>query len=163
VLENIVWSNFFVQLVAFLILFLLLQRYAFKPLFGIMEQRRQMVQEQMQSAEKNRAEADQYIEEQKQALQQARKEAFEIVELARTTGSKQADEIVKAARDESNRLKEAAIRDIEAEKNNALAALKAQVSGLSVLIASKIIEKQVDEQSQKQLVDQYLQDVGNKS
>ncbi|WP_256759192.1 F0F1 ATP synthase subunit B [Cohnella sp. WQ 127256] len=162
-IEKIVWSNFFVQLVAFLILFLLLQRYAFKPLFGIMEKRRQMVQEQMEGAQKNRTEADQYIEEQKQALQQARKDAFEIVEQAKTMGSRQADEIVKAAQSESTRLKETAIRDIEAEKNKAIAELKAQVSGLSVLIASKIIEKQVDEQSQKQLVDQYLSKVGNKS
>nr|WP_306220423.1 F0F1 ATP synthase subunit B [Cohnella sp. WQ 127256] len=150
-------------MVAFLILFLLLQRYAFKPLFGIMEKRRQMVQEQMEGAQKNRTEADQYIEEQKQALQQARKDAFEIVEQAKTMGSRQADEIVKAAQSESTRLKETAIRDIEAEKNKAIAELKAQVSGLSVLIASKIIEKQVDEQSQKQLVDQYLSKVGNKS
>ena len=162
-LESILWENFLVQLIAFVILFLLLQRYAFKPLFGIMEKRRQMVLEQMNSAEKNRTEADQYIEEQKQALQQARKEAFEIVEQAKSMGSRQADEIVKAAQNESTRLKDEALRDIEAEKNNAIAALKAQVSGLSVLIASKIIEKQVDEQSQKQLVDQYLQDVGNKS
>ncbi|BBI36229.1 F0F1 ATP synthase subunit B [Cohnella abietis] len=162
-LESIVWSNFFVQLVAFVILFLLLQRYAFKPLFDIMEKRRQMVLEQMNSAEKNRTEADQYIEEQKQALQQARKEAFEIVEQSKSMGSRQADEIIKAAQNESTRLKEDALRDIEAEKNNAIASLKAQVSGLSVQIASKIIEKQVDEQSQKQLVDKYLQDVGNKS
>jgi F-type H+-transporting ATPase subunit b len=160
---NIIWSNFFVQLVAFIILFLLLQRFAFKPLFGIMEQRRQMVLEQMNSAEKNRAEADQFIEEQKQALQQARKEAHDIIEQARVTSSKQADEIVQTARNESSRIKEEALREIEAEKNKAVAALRAQVSGLSVLIASKIIEKQVDEQSQKELVDQYLQNVGKQS
>jgi F-type H+-transporting ATPase subunit b len=128
-----------------------------------MEKRRQLVQEQMESAQNNRSAAERLIEEQKQALQQARKEAYDIIELAKTTGSKQADNIVQAARSESNRIKEDAIRDIETEKNKAIAALKAQVSGLSVLIASKIIEKQVDEQSQKQLVDQYLQDVGNKS
>jgi len=160
---NIVWSNFFVQLVAFLILFLLLQRYAFKPLFGMMEKRRQMVMEQMDSAQKNRAEADKYIEEQKQALQQARKEAFEIIEQARTTSSRQADDILKAAQSESTRLKEEALRDIEAEKTKAIASLKAQVSGLSVLIASKIIEKQVDEKTQQELVDKYLQEVGKQS
>ncbi|MCD9022247.1 F0F1 ATP synthase subunit B [Cohnella silvisoli] len=160
---SIVWSNFFVQLVSFAILFWLLSRFAFKPLFSVMEKRRQLVQEQMESAQNNRTDAERLIEEQKQALQQARKEAYDIIEQAKTTGSKQADEIVLAARNESNRIKEDAIRDIETEKNKAVAALKAQVSGLSVLIASKIIEKQVDEQSQKQLVDQYLQDVGNKS
>ena len=160
---NIVWSNFFVQLIAFLILFFLLQRFAFKPLFGIMEKRRQMVLEQMESAQKNRAEADQYIEEQKQALQQARKEAYDIVEQAKSVASKQADDIVATARNEAVRLKEEAVRDIEAEKNKAISALRAQVSGLSVLIASKIIEKQIDEQTQQQLVDQYLEQVGNKS
>jgi F-type H+-transporting ATPase subunit b len=160
---NIVWSNFFVQLISFAILFFLLQRYAFKPLFGVMEKRRQMVLEQMGSAQKNRDEANQYIEEQKQALQQARKEAYDIIEQAKSTGSKQADDIVQAARNESNRVKEEAIRDIEGEKNKAVAALREQVSGLSVLIASKIIEKQVDEQAQQQLVEKYLQEVGNKS
>ncbi|WP_239615794.1 F0F1 ATP synthase subunit B [Cohnella mopanensis] len=160
---SITWSNFFIQLVSFAILFWLLSRFAFKPLFGVMEKRRQLVQEQMDNAQTNRADAERLIEEQKQALQQARKEAHDIIEQARTTGSRQADEIVQAARNESNRIKDEAVREIEAEKNKAVAALKAQVSGLSVLIASKIIEKQVDEQSQKQLVDQYLQNVGNKS
>lgn len=160
---KILWENFLIQAISFGILFLLLQRYAFKPLFGIMEKRRQLVKEQMESAQKNRDEAAQYIEEQKQALQQARKEAYDIIERAKATGSKQADAIIEAARSEASRLKEEALRDIEAEKNKAVAALKAQVSGLSVLIASKIIEKQIDEQTQKQLVEQYLQEVGNKS
>ncbi|WP_276353476.1 F0F1 ATP synthase subunit B [Cohnella caldifontis] len=160
---NFVWENFVIQLVAFLILFLLLQRFAFKPLFGIMEKRRQSVLEQMENAQKNRDEANKFIEEQKQALQQARKEAYDIIEQAKSTGSKQADAIIEAARGEASRLKEEALRDIENEKNKAVAALRAQVSGLSVLIASKIIEKQVDEQTQQQLVEQYLQEVGNKS
>lgn len=158
-----VWENFVIQVIAFGILFWLLQRFAFKPLFGIMEKRRQMVLEQMESAQKNRDEANQLIEEQKQALQQARKEAYDIIEQAKSTGSKQADAIIEAARSEAARLKDEALRDIENEKNKAVAAVKAQVSGLSVLIASKIIEKQIDEQTQQQLVEQYLQQVGNQS
>lgn len=160
---TIVWSNFFIQLIAFAILFLLLRKFAFKPLFGVMEKRRQMVLEQIENAQKNQEEANRYIEEQKQALQQARKEAYDIIEQAKQTGSRQAEEIIQAARNEANRLKEDALRDIESEKNKAVAALRAQVSGLSVLIASKIIEKQIDEQSQQQLVEQYLQQVGSKS
>ena len=91
---DIVWSNFFIQLVAFLILYWLLSRYAFGPLFGIMEQRKQLVKEQMNSAESSRKQAEQIIEEQKQALQQARKEAYDIIEQAKSTSSKQADVIV---------------------------------------------------------------------
>ncbi|MFD0673724.1 F0F1 ATP synthase subunit B [Cohnella sp. GCM10027633] len=160
---NILWENFVIQLVAFAVLFFLLQKYAFKPLFGIMEKRRQMVLEQMESAQKNRSEADQYIEEQRQALQQARKEAYDIIELAKSTGSKQADVIVQSARDEATRLKDEAVRDIETEKNKAVASLRAEVSGLSVKIASKIIEKQVDENAQADIVNKYLDNVGTKS
>lgn len=57
-------------------------------------------------------------------------------------------------------MKEEAVRDIENEKNKAVAALRSQVSAMSVLIASKIIEKQIDEKSQEQLVEHYLKEVG---
>lgn len=160
---SFIWENFLIQIVAFLILLFLLQRFAFKPLFGVMEKRRQMVLDQMETAQKNRDEAQQLLEEQKQALQQARKEAYEIIEQAKSTGAKQAEDIITAARNEAARLKEEALRDIETEKNKAVAALKAQVSGLSVMIASKIIEKQIDEQTQRELVEKYLQEVGNQS
>lgn len=160
---SLVPSTFIIQLIAFALLFWFLQKKAFGPIMGIMEKRRQTVQEQMDSAQTNRADAERLIEEQKQALQQARKEAHDIIEQAKLTGSRQADEIVVAARSESGRLKEEAVRDIETEKNKAIASLKAEVSGLSVLIASKIIEKQVDEQAQAGIVNQYLDNVGNKS
>jgi F-type H+-transporting ATPase subunit b len=157
---HIEWSTFFIQIVAFLILYLLLQKFAFGPLFGMMEKRRQLVKDQIQTAENNRKQAEQLLEEQKQALQQTRKEAHDIIEQAKQTSSKQADDIMSAARQEATRVKEEAIRDIENEKNKAVAALRSQVSAMSVLIASKIIEKQIDEKSQEQLVNHYLQEVG---
>lgn len=159
---DIVWSNFFIQLIAFGILYLLLKRYAFGPLFSIMEQRKQLVKDQLESAEASRKQAEQQLEEQKKALQQARKDAYDIIEQAKSTSSKQAEDIIDTAKSEANRLKEDAVKDIESEKNKAIAALRSQVSGMSVMIASKIIEKQIDEKSQEQLVDQYLKEVGSK-
>lgn len=159
---DIVWSNFFFQLAAFLILMALLAKYAFNPLLSIMEQRKKLVQDQLSNAENNRLSAERILEEQKQALQQARKDAQEIIEQARVTSVKQADDIIAAAKSESARLKDEAVRDIESEKNKAIASLRSQVAGMSVMIASKIIEKQIDEKSQEQLVDQYLKEVASK-
>jgi ATP synthase, F0 subunit b len=156
------WESFVYAIVAFGILYWLLNKYAFGPLFGIMEQRRQLVLQQMNTAEASRKQAESSLEEQKQALQQARKEAYEIIEQSRATSSKQADEIVQTAKSEASRLKEEALKDIESEKNKAIAALRTEVGGMSVKIASKIIEKQIDEKSQEQLVDQYLKEVGSK-
>jgi len=156
------WPSFLYAIIAFALLYFLLNRYAFGPLFSVMEKRRQMIAEQIENAEQSRKQAEQHLEEQKQALQEARREAYDIIEQAKRAGTRQAEEIVQAAREEADRLREQAMRDIESEKNKALSAIKSQVSGLSVLIASKIIEKQIDEQSHKELVEQYLQEVGNR-
>lgn len=156
------WESLVFAAIAFVILYWLLNKYAFGPLFGIMEKRREMVLGELEQAEQNRKDSEKLLAEQKEAIEGARKEAYEIIEQARASSVKQADEVVRQAREEANRLKEDALKDIENEKNKAIAALRSQVAGMSVMIASKIIEKQIDEKSQEQLVDQYLQEVGDK-
>ncbi|MHA7967100.1 F0F1 ATP synthase subunit B [Paenibacillus sp. CAU 1782] len=151
-----------ITIISFILLYLALNKWAFGPLFGVMEKRRQLILEQMNTAESSRKQAEESLQEQKAALDQARKEAYGILEQARSTSSKQAEEIVQTAKNEADRLKDAALKDIESEKNKAIAALRTEVGGISVKIASKIIEKQVDEKSQEQLVDQYLKEVGSK-
>jgi len=159
---DIVWESTLITIFAFLILYWGLNKWAFKPLFGIMDKRREMIREQMNTADASRKQAEEAMSAQKAALDEARKEAYQIIEQARTTSNKQAEEIVLTAKNEATRLKEDAVKDIESEKNKAIAALRTEVGGISVQIASKIIEKQIDEKSQEQLVDQYLKEVGSK-
>ncbi|MEI7025721.1 F0F1 ATP synthase subunit B [Paenibacillus sp. y28] len=154
------WESSVYAIIAFAILYFLLSKYAFGPLMAIMEKRRQLVQGELQQAEQSRLQVEQLLSEQKGAFETARKEAQDIIEQARLTASKQADELVRVAKEEAGRVKEEALRDIENEKNKALASLRSQVSAMSVLIASKIIEKQLDEKSQQELVDHYLKEVG---
>jgi F-type H+-transporting ATPase subunit b len=156
------WESTVIALLAFGLLYLFLNKKIFKPLFGIIDQRRALVQGQINSAEESRKQAELLMEEQKQAIVQAKKDAYTILEQTRATSAKQLEDIVGQAKTEASRLKEEALKDIENEKNNAVAALRSQVSALSVMIASKIIEKQVDEKSQEQLVEHYLKEVGGK-
>ena len=118
---------------------------------------------EIETAEANRKQSEQLLQEQKQALEKARQEAFDIIEQARQTSTRQAEEILAQARQEANRIKEDALKEIENEKRKAVAALRSQVSAMSVMIASKIIEKQIDEKSHKELVEQYLQKVGDRA
>jgi len=157
---TILWENIVITLIAFGALYFLLQRYAFGPLFGVMEKRRELVTSQLNEAANNKAQAEQLLAQQREALEQARKEASEIIERARQSAAKQAEEIVRAAKEESVRLKEEAVQSIENEKNKAIEAVRSQVGYMSVLIASKILEKQIDEKSQSELIDQYLKEVG---
>jgi len=157
------WESTVIAIIAFGLLYWLLSKYAFGPLFSVMEQRRQMVKDEIANAEASRKQAEQQVSDQKQALLDARKEAQEMIEQARKSSSKQAEDIIEAAQAEAKRLKDEAVKEIQNEKNNAIAALRRQVSGMSVQIASKIIEKQVDEKSQEQLIDKYLNEVGKTS
>lgn len=156
------WTSTVFTVIAFIILMLLLNKFAFGPLFAVMEKRRQLIQDQMNTAENSRKEAEASLAEQRAALEEARKEAYAIIEQAKTTSNKQADEIVQSAKNEAVRLKNEALVDIESEKNKAISALRTEVGGISVQIASKIIEKQVDEKSQEELVDKYLKEVKSK-
>lgn len=157
---SILWENILISIIAFGVLYFLLQRYAFGPLFSIMEKRRELVASQLNDAANNKAQAEQLLAQQQEALEQARKEASEIIERARQSAAKQAEDIVRAAKEESVRLKEEAVQSIENEKNKAIEAVRSQVGYMSVLIASKILEKQIDEKSQSELIDQYLKEVG---
>lgn len=160
---HFVWTSTIVTLVSFLVLYFLLNRYAFGPLMSVMEKRRELVLGQLNEAAETRSEAAAYVEQQKEALQQARQEAYEILEQSRQTSSKQADALIAQAKEETARMKDEAIRDIDSEKNKAMAALRGEVGRVSVQIASKLIEKEIDEKANEGLVDQYLKDVGTKS
>ena len=154
------WETVVYAIAAFLILYWLLNRYAFGPLFKMLEQRTEHIKQEIVSAEHNREQSEKLLAEQKAAIEQARKEAYDIIEQSRVTSAKQAEDIIRASRDESTRLKNEAMKEIEHEKNRAIVALRNEVSAMSVLIASKIIEKQIDETSQKEVIDHYLKEVG---
>ncbi|WP_413785405.1 F0F1 ATP synthase subunit B [Cytobacillus sp. IB215316] len=148
------------QLIIFLILLLLLKKFAWGPLMGIMKQREEHIANEITTAEQSSKEAQGLLEEQRQLLKDARKEAQELIEGAKKIGEEQKNDIVNAARIEAERVKDSATQAIEQEKEQAIAALREQVASLSVLIASKVIEKELNEQDQEKLINDYIQEVG---
>ncbi|MES1027342.1 F0F1 ATP synthase subunit B [Bacillus velezensis] len=148
------------QLLAMLVLLALLKKFALGPLLNIMKQREDHIAGEITSAEERNKEAQKLIEEQRVLLKEAKQESQSLIENAKKLGEKQKEDIIQAARAESERLKEAARTEIVKEKERAVSALREQVASLSVLIASKVIEKELDEQAQEQLIQDYLKEVG---
>lgn len=159
-INEIEWINALYQIAAFFVLLLLLKKYAFGPIMNMMEKREKHVADQIASAEKNREEAEQYLKEQRDAIQSAREEAKEIVENTQKMSDLQAKDIMENARKEAERMKENAKQEINSEKAQAVSALREQVSTLSVLVASKVIEKELDEREQEKLIQETLREVG---
>jgi len=153
-------GDMFYVLFAFILLLWLLRKFAWGPLMSVMEEREQYVANEIEEAEKSRKEAEVAAKEAAEQLKQTRQEAQAIIEEARNAGIRQEENIIASAREEADRLKEAAKADIENEKEKALQALQDKVASLSVLIASKVIEKELSAQDQEQLISEYIKEVG---
>jgi F-type H+-transporting ATPase subunit b len=148
------------QLVMFLILLALLKKFAWGPLMGIMKQREDHIANEISAAEQSRVESKKLLEEQRALLKEARSEAQGLIENAKKQGDVQREEIISTARAEAIRLKENAKLEIEQQKEKAVTAIKEQVASLSVLIATKVIEKELNEKDQEKLINEYIQQIG---
>jgi F-type H+-transporting ATPase subunit b len=127
---------------------------------NMMEKRENYVASEIEQAEQSRAEAEKAAKEAADQLNNVRQEAQKIVEDAKNAGVKQEKDIIESARLEADRIKQQAQADIQNEKEQAIQALQAQVASLSVLVASKVIEKEIDEQDQKAFIEDYIKEVG---
>ncbi|WP_066072962.1 F0F1 ATP synthase subunit B [Neobacillus soli] len=150
------------QLVMFIILMSLLKKFAWGPLMGIMKEREDHVAGEITAAENSRQEAKKLLEEQRSLLKEARNDAQSLIESAKKQGDIQREEIIAASRTEAERIKEAARVEIELQKEKAVAAIREQVASLSVLIASKVIEKELSAADQDKLINEYIQEAGEK-
>lgn len=83
-----------------------------------------------------------------------------MLENARRSGEKQAADIIAAAEAEARRLKEEAVADIGREKEQAIAELREQVGNLSVLLAGKIVSKELNEEGHKALFEEAVKEMG---
>lgn len=148
------------QVGAILILMLLLKRFALGPVMKVMNERTEHIEDQITTAEQNRAEAEKLVVEQKEALIQARQEAKELLERARAQKEREAEEIIGDARERAERMISEAKSEIISEKERAILELRDEVGTLSVELASKMIEKEIKARDQSALVKKYLSQVG---
>ncbi|WP_156290876.1 F0F1 ATP synthase subunit B [Oceanobacillus salinisoli] len=153
-------GDMIVQLVTFLILLYLLKKFAWGPLMNMMQKREEYVAGEIEAAEKSRKEAEQASQEAANQLKQVKQEAQQMIEEAKSAGLKQEQDIVEAANKQAELIKKQAQQEIENEKEQAIQALQDQVASLSVLIASKVVEKEINEQDQEKLISEYLKEVG---
>ncbi|MRH43962.1 F0F1 ATP synthase subunit B [Aquibacillus halophilus] len=149
-----------VQLVSFLILLALLKKYAWGPLMNKMEERENHISSEIDIAEKNRTEAEKASREASEELKKTRQEAQSIIEEAKLAGQQQEQKIIEAARTAAENIKKSAQEDIEKETEKAIQALQDQVATLSVQIASKVIEKEINAQDQEKLISEYIKELG---
>ncbi|MGB6405845.1 MAG: F0F1 ATP synthase subunit B [Planococcus donghaensis] len=147
-------------LVIFIGLMLLLKKFAWGPLMGVMQQREDLIKSEIETAENSRLESQKMLEEQRGLLKDARTQAQEIVENAKKQGEVSREEIITTARAESSRMKEAAVQEIANERDKAISAVREEVVALSLLAATKVLEKEISEEDNRQLINETIAKAG---
>lgn len=147
-------------MISFLILVWILAKFAWKPLLKMMDNRRSFIEESLAQAQAEREQAEQIKREYQAEMLKARQDAQEVIAKATKVSEERAVEIMEAAKEEADKIKKAAIVDIEREKEKALAEVRIQIADLSVAVAEKIIKQKLDLNAESQLIDQFIQEVG---
>jgi F-type H+-transporting ATPase subunit b len=146
-------------LVTFVIVLLVLRKYAFGPIQQLLDARRKAITADLDAAEGARTEAQTTLAEYREQLAEARKEAGKIVEDARRVADERRAAAVAELEAEKARLMRQTQDEIAAETRQALNAIKQQVADLAVAATEKVVRARLDEAEQRRLIDEALGDV----
>ena len=142
--------------VVFLLLLLILKRFAYPALLGAVEARERALQQQLDEAERNRAESAALLAEHKKLLADARTQAHGLLVEARTTAEKERALAMEKTMQEQQQLLERARRDIGDERDRAITELRREAVDLSLAAASKLIGERLTSDTDRKLVQEYL-------
>ncbi len=147
----------------FVILMFILSKFAFKPLFAAVEAREKALEDAVEGARKDRALAEQYLAQQREQLDAARAEAQKIIADSRATGEKLRGDMVEATKQQQHDMIEQARRTIEGERDAAVAQMHRETIELAIASASRVIESNLDSDSNRRIVETYLASIGSKA
>ena len=143
-----------------LILLLLMKKFLFKPVNNILQKRKDEVDEMYKAAADDKEAASKMREEYSKKLSDAKNEAEEIVKSAARKAVLKEEEIISGANEQAGKIIERAQGQIELQKNSAFAELREDVSELSIMIASKVLEKDISESDHKEMIDKFINEIG---
>ena len=147
------------MLVAFLIIVVILGKFAWPQIVKMMEKRQAKIQADLDAAEKSRIEADEYAKTAEAKIDEAHLEAEEIVAQAKKEAEGERAAILAKAQKESAELIAKSRGAIESERHKAMVELSSSVVDLAVEIAAKIIGDGLSEDQQRSLAEKYLAEV----
>ena len=157
-----IWKLGF-QVANFLILLYLLNRFLFKPVLGRLDERSSKISKGLEDAEAAARDREQAKAEREAAVEEARKEAQAMIARANKIADDTRNEILTKAREEAEKVSARARDEIRAEKEQAMAELRSQVADLALAAAGKLVRSEMDGQTQRRLVEQFLTEVPSRS
>ena len=143
-----------------LILYVLMKKLLFKPVTAILEKRRQDVDDIYSSANDAQNEAEKLKTKYETKLSEARGEAQRIINDATKKAETGKEEIISGARKEAKLIVSRAEENIKFEKDAAFDELKNEVSDMAIMLASKIISRDIDESAHHKMIEEFIDSIG---
>lgn len=148
-----------VQIIAFIIVFLTLNAWVYKPMLDMMETRKKKIAQGLEDA---RIAAEARADAEKQAekiLADAQAEAGKVVREATERAASAVKDVKATAEAEAAKAREAAVAEAELERNRILGDLRSQVAALAIAAANKLVGETLDEKKQRALLDEFFSGV----
>jgi F-type H+-transporting ATPase subunit b len=146
----------FFQIVNFLLLLYLLNRFLFKPVLARLDERGAKIGKGLEDAEVAARDRELARAEREAAVSEARKEAAALIANANKIATDTRDEILTKAREDAEKVSQRATEEINAEKEKAMAELRAQVAELALEAAGKLVRSDMNATTQRRLVEEFL-------
>ena len=162
--EAFVGVNLFTMIFAWvnlLILYLFLKKLLFKPVKNMIDSRQKEIDDMYSDAENSRKSALDMKTEYEKKLECANEESEEILKKAVRKAQLREEEILKEANEKAARTLERASEQVELEKKRAINEVKDEVSGMAISIAAAVIERDVKADEHKELIDDFINQMGD--
>lgn len=151
------------QFLNFFILVAILAKFAYKPILNLMAERKARIANDLDQAAQAKEEAHRMRSEYQAQLQSARKEAQEIVEQAVQEAKSISAQELSALRQQLQAERDKARREIEEEREQAMKSLREDIISLSVAMAGKVIERDMDSAADTKLIDEAIKRMSSKT
>ncbi|OLC10502.1 MAG: ATP synthase F0 subunit B [Chloroflexi bacterium 13_1_40CM_67_9] len=149
-----------VSIVNFLVILYLLRRYLWGPILTVLANRAEKIREGLAMAEEARAERARLKEVAEEILAKARRDALEIADRTTKAAEAAAADIRTQAKADADRIRARALDDAKQTHRQMLAQLRAELAGMVVLAASRVLGREVDAQTHRALIERSLEEAG---
>lgn len=149
------------MLVGFIILWIILAKFGWPMITGMLDKRVTTIKDSLEQAETNRQESERLLAEHKAQLDEAKKQSAQIIADAKTSAEAVRAEITAKAQEEAQQLIAKASAAIEAEKKAAIAELQSSVADLSVAVAGRVIGQDMSDVEHRRIIERYLAEAGS--
>lgn len=150
-----------VELLTFLLMLAVLARWVYPEIVRLAEGRQRAIAQQLQEAEKDRADAESRLQQAQARLDDARKTAQQVIDAASKSAEQLRQDLRQRAEEESKRITEAARKEIEAEREKAVQSVRTEVAGMVVIATEKVIGESLDDRKHRQLIERAIEEIAS--